>query len=173
MEVLNKLYLMPSKLIKQYSILYSAFRGEVGPCQQKAITQRGKVSGELTKHYCRKGTQGIQHRQHTAVSGLITTALQWRRSPVLSNQKPKLQLPQDPFPRSLLTLPSIFQVLEKKLFSFSIHQGLGEKLPRPWPQAITYSAKRVPGLEKDLHSPQIRASGKALAQYTLNILPDK
>lgn len=127
---------------------------------------KGQSKQGANQALLQKGNAGYPTQTTHSRLGTDNNGPSWRRSPVLSNQKPKLQLPQDPFPRPLLTLPSIFQVLEKKLCSFSIHQGLGEKLPRPWPQAITYSAKRVPGLEKDLHSPQIRASGKALAQYS-------
>lgn len=57
-------------------------------------------------------------------------------------------------------LSSIFLALEKELCSFFIHQGLEEKIPRPWPQAVTGSAMLVPGFEK-VPSQYIMALGEA------------
>ena len=45
LEVFQKLYLMPSKLINKYSISYTISRGEMGQSHQKLSNARMKSAG--------------------------------------------------------------------------------------------------------------------------------
>ena len=71
--------------------------------------------------------------------------------------------PKGPGPRPLPALPSVFLILEKALV-LSLYPGPQGKLPRTQlsrPQAVTGSAKHVPGFQKELcPAPDMGTSGK-------------
>ena len=115
-EVLHKLHLLPSRLIKKYSILHTISREEMGQSQQEA--------NQTMLH---KGNTGylknITTRAHS-VLGTDSLASPLPRRQELCSQDLKPQLPQGPSPRPLPAWSSMFLVLEKKLTSFLIHQIL-------------------------------------------------
>lgn len=108
-----------SKIIMDYSILYTVLRGETGHSLQKA--------NQAMLH--KRDTAYLTCVTDTVALGLISTALSRKE---LGSRDLELHLPQDSGPRPLLALSSMFMLLDKELCSFSTHQGLRESLGLPW-----------------------------------------
>lgn len=88
-EVLNKLCLTPSKLIKKFSILYTVSREDMSQCHRRAIIQGDDVIRKLTKQSHEGNTgylQGKGIREEFTALALIPTAF--------DSEDPTLQLPK-------------------------------------------------------------------------------
>lgn len=121
---------MPSKL-KKVQHLVHYFQRRNGTELAEMTTQWGH-EWKLIRQCCTRGTHGISRTLQTENKAALGPVTKELRAPSL-----KPQLPQGPGPRPVLTLPSMCLVLEKEQCSFSVHQGLEGKIPKPWSQAIT------------------------------------
>lgn len=117
---------MPSKL-KKVQHLEHYFQRRNGTELAEMITQWGQ-EWKLIKQYCTRCLENITDWEQSSF-GTGNQTVEGSRSEATA--------PQGPGPRPVLTLPNMCLVLEKEQCSFSVHQGLEGKVPKPPYQAIT------------------------------------